>query len=379
MRRFMMACIILCLAATPWLCAAMEEDGITDGMRFKQEYEQLNGQSNLDGTNVYQTMDIPESNGVKYADMDAIRALFESGSGILYLGFPECPWCRTLVPTLIQAVGDAGYGDTLYYYNALYDRDKKHLDDQGNIVTDEPGTEAYQYLLEKLNDHLGVYEGLNDETVKRVYYPTTVFIKDGQVMSVHIDTVDSQTDGYASLEDAQRAELYELIMAQISALHSAPPGNIAPQGAIEDMNTLGVEDVAAREASDSESPLHSEAIVEVHAFAYDHCGGCDGQDAGCGACDEMLRLNYMLTIPLKATIKQGDVRLILHNVITDEESEIYERAFETSGLSDADYRVFPTAFIGEVGKEGVALVGAQAIREGVARAVGTGIAAYRGE
>ena len=80
----------------------------------------------------------------------------------------------------------------------------------GNIVVDEEGTEEYKKLIELLYDDLNVYEGLNDETIKRIYFPTVIFIKDGNVVGLHTSTVESQTDPSKSLTDEQYSELKEI-------------------------------------------------------------------------------------------------------------------------------------------------------------------------
>jgi len=351
----LIACLILCQTVLPLMSAAAQDQEVTGAPRFKQEYELLNGQSNMDGSNTYQTLDIPEDSDIIYADMDSIRALFENGTGILFLGFPECPWCRTLIPTLISAVREAGYGDTLLYYNALYDRDKKHLDDDGNIVVDEPGNVSYQFLVEQLYDHLGPYAGLEDETIKRIYFPTTAFVKDGRVLSAHLVTVESQTNAYEPLDSEQRAELYERIAAQVTAIH-APDQDNSPADTTSEAS-----------AAPPETP------IEINAFAYDQCVGCDGPGEECSACDDMLRLKYMLTIALEDHLNQGAIQLHFHNVIDHDASELYEQFYEASGLTDADYREFPAVFVGEAGKSG-ALAGAKVIRKTVAGVVGAAVA-----
>ena len=202
-----LTCGCACFAET----AETTEPEKTDAQKFKFEYEKMNGMMSMDGVSSYQVLEIAEDNPVVYADVDSIRHLLTEGSGILYLGFPECPWCRTLVPVLLEAAEKTEFDGNIYYYNALYDRDKKSLDENGNVVTESEGTEAYQALLELLDEHLWAYEGLNDPSIKRVYFPMTVFVKDGEVLYSHIDTVESQEDGYTPLTEEQHAELLDIL------------------------------------------------------------------------------------------------------------------------------------------------------------------------
>ena len=180
----------------------------SDEVKFKQEYESLNGKSN-DKDKVYKTIDISANNGIKYVDAKEVIDILSSKSGVIYFGFPECPWCRNAIGVLLSARKEAKL-DKIYYYNALKIRDVKHLDDANNVVEDKKGTEEYYKILELLGDKAEVYQGLNDDSIKRLYFPTVVFVKDGKVLSIHSSTVDSQKDPYDSLSKSQKKELKKI-------------------------------------------------------------------------------------------------------------------------------------------------------------------------
>lgn len=186
------------------ICAyiKIQNKDVTDAIKFKEEYESLNSKD-------YKNIDISKDNPIKYSNYEEVVEILENGTGVIYLGFPECPWCRNAVPVLLEAATETGI-ETIYYYNAYSIRDKKHLDDNGNIIVDDEGTEEYKKLVELLYDNLGVYEGLNDETIKRIYFPTVIFVKDGKVIGLHTGTVDSQSDPSKSLTDKQYDELKEI-------------------------------------------------------------------------------------------------------------------------------------------------------------------------
>lgn len=190
---------------------AFAEEPRNDALRFQHEYEIMNGQFNWEGSAQYQVLDIPDDNPFVYADEADLRALMNGGTGVVYFGFPECPWCRTLLPVLLEAVADSEYDGIVYYYNAIDDRNEIILDENGNISIEEEGSELYRDLLEFLDADLPVYEGLNDPSCKRLYFPTTLFILRGEVLCLHTDTVESQTDGYAPLTDEQHGELLSLL------------------------------------------------------------------------------------------------------------------------------------------------------------------------
>jgi hypothetical protein len=200
------------------LAAACRAEQVSGAQTFEEEYEVLNGQTTMDGENVYSTIDVPADNRVEYVDLAEVQNILASGTGVMYFGFPECPWCRTLVPVLFEATAASGYEGPVYYANFLSERDKLSLDDKGNIVVEQEGTEAYKQLVATLYYWLGPYSGLNDESIKRIYFPSTVFVKDGQIMDVHLTTVDSQESGYDALTEEQHAELLSALTADIQMI-----------------------------------------------------------------------------------------------------------------------------------------------------------------
>lgn len=188
----------------------------SDAIKFKEEYESLNNQDNGYGGK-YLSIEINEDNVIKYATFDEIIDLIDNGKGVIYFGFPECPWCRNAIPSLIEAADSTGI-DTIYYFNAVDIRDQKVLDANGEIVTKKEGTKEYKQLLKKLDKYLSVYNGLNDDSIKRLYFPTVFFIKDGVVIGNHEGTVDSQKDASKALNEKQKLELktiYEEYMMDV--------------------------------------------------------------------------------------------------------------------------------------------------------------------
>lgn len=172
-----------------------EKEIITDALKFKKEYESVNNNN----------ISIPQDNAIVYSNPTEILSILKK-TGIIYFGYPECPWCRSAVPTLLNTANMVGI-DQIYYYNAKEIRDNKHLDEGGKIITDKEGTQEYKKLIEALKEVLPVYDGLNDESIKRLYFPTVVFVKDGKILGLHVGTVKSQTDPNTLLTKQQEQEL----------------------------------------------------------------------------------------------------------------------------------------------------------------------------
>lgn len=191
-----------------------EEENIVseDAINFKKEYELLNNRVNSSNNKVYPEVNIPKENVIKYSSYDEIFEILKSGTGVIYLGYPECPWCRNLVPTMLMAAKEVEI-DTIYYLNIKEDRDFLILDDNKKVITQKEGSKQYYKLVEALSSILDDYvlttnEGKEVNTgKKRVYVPIVIFVKDGKIIGKHIDTVESQKDPYVLLSDVEQEEL----------------------------------------------------------------------------------------------------------------------------------------------------------------------------
>ena len=189
-----------------------KEIKVSDSVKFKEEYEALNEDES------YIKLDIDKNNPIVYADYDKLLEVIDNGTGIIYLGFPECPWCRNALPVLFDAAKENNV-EIIYYMNILNERDSYVVEDDELVyATDEDGnekkgTEGYFKLLEALDEHLTDYiisfEGEEYEVgEKRLYAPTVIFVRDGEVIGLHVSTVESQENPKEGLTEDQYDELY---------------------------------------------------------------------------------------------------------------------------------------------------------------------------
>lgn len=172
-----LSCLILFLIITG--CGNNNEDAL----KFKTEYEALNESS--------VPMSISENNPIKYVDFSELEKTLTSGTSVIYLGFPGCPWCRNILPVLFE-VAEKNNVDTIYYANP---REIKN-DNMDNY--------------EKLKSMLNEYLEENDEGVKTLYVPDVYFVRDGKIVGHHLSSVSSQTDPYTSLTEEQVVELQNI-------------------------------------------------------------------------------------------------------------------------------------------------------------------------
>ena len=117
----------------------------SDNVRFAKEY-------GIDNENVF-----------VYRSAEEIIKILENGTGIVYLGFPECPWCKAYVNYLNEVAREEDI-EKIYYYNILEDR--------------KDNTENYKKIVSLLEENL-LYD---EEGNRRIYVPDVSFILNGEII-----------------------------------------------------------------------------------------------------------------------------------------------------------------------------------------------------
>lgn len=118
----------------------------TDAVKFSKEYTKVS-----------------EDNVFQYKTSTEIINILENGTGIVYLGFPECKWCQQYAVYLNEVARQNGI-NTIYYFNIKEDRSNN--------------TSDYQKIVSLLNDNLAY----DDEGNKRVYVPDVTFVVKGNII-----------------------------------------------------------------------------------------------------------------------------------------------------------------------------------------------------
>lgn len=124
----------------------------TDGEKFAKEYSSVNN-----------------DNVFVYKDIDEIIKILENGTGVVYLGFPECPWCTQYVVYLNEVAKENDI-EIIYYHNILEDR-------QNN-------TNEYQKIVNLLSNYLQY----DEEGNKRIYVPAVIAVKKGEIIDFDDET-----------------------------------------------------------------------------------------------------------------------------------------------------------------------------------------------
>ena len=187
----------------------------TDGIKFKEEYEKLNGKKNDQGKK-YREITIDNKNKIIYKTTEEVLDLIDKKkSFVLYFGFDTCPWCRSVVPTLASISKELN--QEVYYIDVKDIRDTFELDDDNKPKLVKKGSKDYSKLLEKLEPVLEDYtltDSDNNEIKvgeKRIYAPSIVSVIDGKAKELTTGISDKQTDGYMKLTKEMKKETYNKI------------------------------------------------------------------------------------------------------------------------------------------------------------------------
>lgn len=165
----------------------------TDAQKFKNEYSKVS-----------------DDNPFVYRNIDQIINILEKGTGVVYLGFPECPWCQAYVPYVEEVAKKVGI-DKVYYFNILEDR--------------KNNSEKYQKIVKILNEYIP-----NDEEGnKRVYVPALIIVKDGQIVDYN-DETSKDTKGYKTPEEYWKNEDLDALKTKLEKAFNEIKSTVCKSG-----------------------------------------------------------------------------------------------------------------------------------------------------
>lgn len=160
-----------------------KKDKMSDAKRFAKEY------------------DFTVNNVFVYRSLDEINKILENGTGVVYLGFPECPWCKGYVPYLNE-VAISEHLDKIYYFNILNDR--------------KNNTSGYKKTAQLLNDYLKY----DNEGNKRIYVPAVIAVNNGKIVGFD-DESSFDTKGYETPEEYWKNEDLDGLKKRLSDMIKA--------------------------------------------------------------------------------------------------------------------------------------------------------------
>lgn len=187
-----------------------------DAIKFKEEYENLNGKINENSKKKYRTVKIDSKNKIIYSSAkEVLKMMEEKKSFVVYFGFDSCPWCRSVVENVSKISKELD--EDIYYVDVKEIRDVYELDDENKPKLTKEGDKNYLKLIKKLDSVLKEYTltTADDNEVqvgeKRIYAPNIVSVIDGEAKELTTGLSDKQTDGYMTLTDEMKQESYKKI------------------------------------------------------------------------------------------------------------------------------------------------------------------------
>ena len=204
-------------------CSYEKEKIESDASKFKKEYESINGDT-IKGTEyTVRTLDIPKDNPFVYATANDIITKMDNGETfVVYFGFANCPWCRSVIPTLIKVADELDL-ETIYYVDVKDIRDVLEVNKDGEVVVSKEGSEGYIGLLARLDDVLEdytlTYKGKEIDTKeKRIYAPNVVSVVNGEAKELETGISDKQEDPFGELSEDMINETYNKFKCSIKCV-----------------------------------------------------------------------------------------------------------------------------------------------------------------
>lgn len=156
-----------------------------DNLRFKFDYESLNNIPYTNGKII--KAKVPWKNSIKYIEGKEVLQILKNETGIVYFGYPSCPWCRNIVGPLIEVAKENNL--KIYYVNTH---------------------EAIDDIKEELKKVLKDYLRKNEETNEYVIaVPDVYYIESGKIIGHHIGTIESYKNPYKKMTEKQKEQLKE--------------------------------------------------------------------------------------------------------------------------------------------------------------------------
>ncbi len=123
-----------------------------DAKKFAKEYET-----------------VTKDNPFVYKNVDEIMKIMKNGTGVVYLGYPECPWCMAYVKYLNEVAKEVGI-EKIYYCNT-----KK---------VKEESMDKYHELINILHGNLQY----TDEGEEWIFVPNVSFHISGEIIGNDYET-----------------------------------------------------------------------------------------------------------------------------------------------------------------------------------------------
>ena len=128
----------------------------------------------------------------------------ENGTGVLFLSFPQCPWCHAFLPVIEQSTKNANINQ-VYYYDIYEDRKNE--------------TDLYHKVCELLDGELD----FDNDGNPRIFVPDVTVIDHGSIIYHTNETSMTSSDEItpdAYWTDEQRQQSIDALTSALKKLNS---------------------------------------------------------------------------------------------------------------------------------------------------------------
>lgn len=216
MKKKIFMLMIISLALVSLTGCFKSEDKEKSGVKFKNDYEEINGKENKSGKK-HRSVTISEDNAfIETTPEELVKKIDDGDSFYIYFGSRLCPWCRSVIEKADEISRENGI-EKIYYVDIWDDEGNEIFRDKYEIIDGEAkrtieGTEAYYKMLEYFKDYLSDYELTSNAGdpvstgEKRIYAPNFVYISNGKISRL--------VSGNSSLQTDSREELTEEMLKE---------------------------------------------------------------------------------------------------------------------------------------------------------------------
>lgn len=193
-------------------CSSNKTEKNSDSLKFKEEYEAINGETNSSGKK-HRTISILKDNPFIYVTGEEIVEKIENKETFyVYFGSPYCPWCRSVIEKAIEVAKKKNI-DTIYYVD-IWDgdhveilRDTYQLNNDGEPEVVFEGSKDYKELLKYFDNILRDYT-LTDATgnevsvgEKRIFAPNFMYVEKGKAIRLTSGESEKKKDSREELSN----------------------------------------------------------------------------------------------------------------------------------------------------------------------------------
>ena len=182
-----------------------------DALKFKEEYEKINGDKTSYSDNKYRTLKIDKNNPYVYSSAkEILEKINNKETFYVYFGSSYCPWCRSVIEKSIESAQKNNIKKIYYvdiwngFHNEIL-RDTYKLNDKNEAEKEKDGTKEYYKLLEKFDNLLEEYTLTTDDGEevkvgeKRIFAPDFIYVENGVAKRITSATSENQKDADAKL------------------------------------------------------------------------------------------------------------------------------------------------------------------------------------